>query len=83
MCCATKCVKRTKDGRQTDRCYYLVIYPHLELDHANTESGHLVDSVEVHEKKINRVQFNKDKTLFLTLSADFNDAVLANTKITY
>jgi hypothetical protein len=36
MCCATKCVKRTKDGRQTDGCYYLVIYPHLELDHART-----------------------------------------------
>jgi hypothetical protein len=27
---------RTKDGRQTDRCYYLVIYSHLELDHAVT-----------------------------------------------
>jgi hypothetical protein len=25
---------RTKDERQTDRCYYLVIYSHLELDHA-------------------------------------------------
>mgnify|MGYP000686092723 CR=1 FL=1 len=28
---------RTKDGRQTDRCYYLVIYSHLELDHAMVE----------------------------------------------
>ena len=31
---ATKRMKRTKDGRQTDRCYYCMIYSHLELDHA-------------------------------------------------
>ena len=29
---------RTKDERQTDRCYYLVIYSHLELDHAGSTS---------------------------------------------
>ena len=34
MCCRDEVREtRTKDGRQTDRCYYLVIYSHLELDH--------------------------------------------------
>jgi translation initiation factor 3 subunit I len=36
------------------------------------ESGDIVDSVELHEKKINRIQFNRDKTLFITSSADFS-----------
>lgn len=35
------------------------------------ETGDLVDSVVVHEKKINRVQFNREKTMFITSSADF------------
>ena len=35
------------------------------------ETGQVVEQLRVHEKKINRVQFNKDKTLFLTSSADF------------
>jgi translation initiation factor 3 subunit I len=35
------------------------------------ESGNLVNEVVAHEKKINRVQFNREKTLALTSSADF------------
>ena len=31
----------------------------------------LVQEIIVHEKKINRLQFNRDKTLFITSSADF------------
>jgi len=37
----------------------------------NPESGEIVQEIRLHEKKINRVQFNRDKTLFLTSSADF------------
>lgn len=35
------------------------------------ETGEMVEQVTLHEKKINRVQFNRDKTLFITSSADF------------
>lgn len=35
------------------------------------ESGDIVDQMTLHEKKINRIQFNRDKTMFLTSSADF------------
>ena len=35
------------------------------------ENGDIVDEIQAHEKKINRVRFNKDKTLFITSSADF------------
>jgi translation initiation factor 3 subunit I len=34
-------------------------------------TGQMVNQVRIHDKKINRVQFNQDKTLFLTSSADF------------
>ena len=34
-------------------------------------NGDLVDEIMAHEKKINRVQFNREKTLFITSSADF------------
>lgn len=34
-------------------------------------TGDEIDEFFAHEKKINRVSFNKDKTLFLTASADF------------
>ena len=33
--------------------------------------GSLVQEFQAHEKKINRLQFNRDKTLFITSSADF------------
>jgi len=36
------------------------------------EHGDIVDEVEVHEKKINRLQLNRDKTLFITSSSDFS-----------
>jgi translation initiation factor 3 subunit I len=35
------------------------------------ETGKIVQEITAHEKKLNRVQFNKDKTLFITSSADF------------
>jgi len=35
------------------------------------EYGDLIEEFFPHEKKINRVSFNRDKTLFLTSSADF------------
>ena len=34
-------------------------------------TGRIEEEIQVHEKKINRVQFNQDKTLFITSSADF------------
>ena len=35
------------------------------------ETGDIKEEIQAHEKKINRVRFNKDKTLFITSSADF------------
>jgi translation initiation factor 3 subunit I len=35
------------------------------------ETGKMVKEFMAHEKKINRVQFNREKTLFITSSADF------------
>jgi translation initiation factor 3 subunit I len=35
------------------------------------ETGKMVKDFMAHEKKVNRVQFNRDKTLFITSSADF------------
>jgi translation initiation factor 3 subunit I len=35
------------------------------------DNGDVIDEVEAHEKKVNRVRFNRDKTLFITSSADF------------
>ncbi|GMI20183.1 hypothetical protein TeGR_g2312 [Tetraparma gracilis] len=46
-------------------------------------SGELLDTRRPHEKKINRVSFNKEKTMFITSSADctsklpVNDAVIS------
>lgn len=34
-------------------------------------NGDIVDEIIAHEKKINRLRFNRDKTLFITSSADF------------
>ena len=34
-------------------------------------NGDLIDEIVAHEKKINRLRFNRDKTLFITSSADF------------
>jgi translation initiation factor 3 subunit I len=34
-------------------------------------NGDLIDEIIAHEKKINRLRFNRDKTLFITSSADF------------
>jgi translation initiation factor 3 subunit I len=35
------------------------------------ETGKMVKDFMAHEKKVNRVQFNREKTLFITSSADF------------
>jgi len=35
-------------------------------------NGDLIDEIVAHEKKINRLRFNRDKTLFITSSADFS-----------
>jgi translation initiation factor 3 subunit I len=37
----------------------------------NPTTGHMENEFRAHEKKINRVQFNQDKTMFITSSADF------------
>lgn len=37
----------------------------------NPENGRIEQEFQAHEKKINRIQFNLDKTMFLTSSADF------------
>jgi translation initiation factor 3 subunit I len=34
-------------------------------------NGDMLDSIQPHSKKINRVSFNREKTLFITSSADF------------
>jgi translation initiation factor 3 subunit I len=34
------------------------------------ETGEVKDEIQAHEKKINRVRFNRDKTLFITSSGD-------------
>jgi translation initiation factor 3 subunit I len=34
-------------------------------------NGDLIDEIVAHDKKINRLRFNRDKTLFITSSADF------------
>ena len=51
------------------------------------ETGEMVQQIRLHDKKINRVQFNKDKTLFITSSADFTsklyDAVYMSHLKTY
>jgi translation initiation factor 3 subunit I len=35
------------------------------------ENGDIKDEIQAHEKKINRLRFNRKKTLFITSSADF------------
>jgi translation initiation factor 3 subunit I len=51
------------------------------------ETGKMVKDFMAHEKKINRVQFNREKTLFITSSADFTsklyDAVYLKHMKTY
>lgn len=34
-------------------------------------TGEMVDEFRAHEKKINRIQFNREKTMFITSSSDF------------
>jgi len=38
----------------------------------DVENGTVKNSIQPHLKKINRVSFNKEKTLFITSSADFS-----------
>lgn len=36
------------------------------------QTGDIKEEIQAHDKKINRVQFNREKTLFITASADFS-----------
>jgi translation initiation factor 3 subunit I len=38
----------------------------------NPETGAIDDEIRAHDKKINRLQMNREKTLFITSSADFS-----------
>lgn len=49
----------------------LVAYDNGMIKLYDPSNGDLVDEIMAHEKKINRLQFNREKTLFITSSADF------------
>ena len=51
--------------------HLLVAFENGTIRLYNPVTGSLVDTMVLHEKKINRLQMNLDKTLFLTSSADF------------
>lgn len=49
----------------------LVCFDNGTLRLYDPETGDLKDEMEAHEKKINRMRFNRDRTLLITSSADF------------
>lgn len=49
----------------------MVAFDNGQIRFYDPESGEVVDEIQAHDKKINRVRFNRDKTLFITSSADF------------
>ena len=49
----------------------MVAFDNGQIRLYDPESGDVKDELQAHEKKINRVRMNKDKTLFITSSADF------------
>jgi translation initiation factor 3 subunit I len=49
----------------------IVAFDNGQIRLYNPETGHLKEEIQAHEKKINRLRFNQDKTLFITSSADF------------
>lgn len=65
----------------------LVAFDNGQIRLYDPETGHIQESIQAHDKKINRVRFNRDKTLFITSSADFTarlfDAVTLQPLKTY
>ena len=49
----------------------LVCFDNGTIKLYDPNNGDLIDEIVAHEKKINRLRFNRDKTLFITSSADF------------
>lgn len=51
--------------------YLMVAFDNGKIRLYNPENGDIEEEIVIHDKKINRVQFNRDKTMFITSSADF------------
>lgn len=51
--------------------YILVSLDNGAIRYYNPQTGKLEKEIMAHDKKINRLRFNRDKTLFITSSADF------------
>jgi len=49
----------------------LVAFDNGQIRLYDPETGDVNEEIQAHDKKINRVRFNKDKSLFITSSADF------------
>lgn len=49
----------------------LVAFDNGQIRLYDPETGDIKEEIQAHDKKINRVRFNRDKTLFITSSADF------------
>lgn len=49
----------------------LVAFDHGWIKLYDPETGDVNDEIQAHEKKVNRVRFNKDKSLLITSSADY------------
>lgn len=49
----------------------LVAFDNGQIRLYDPETGDLKDEIQAHEKKLNRIRFNRDKTLFITSSTDF------------
>lgn len=49
----------------------LVAFDNGQIRLYDPETGDLKEEITAHEKKINRLRFNREKTLFITSSADF------------
>eukprot|EP00527_Entomoneis_sp_CCMP2396_P001264 CAMPEP_0198154766 /NCGR_PEP_ID=MMETSP1443-20131203/68772_1 /TAXON_ID=186043 /ORGANISM="Entomoneis sp., Strain CCMP2396" /LENGTH=351 /DNA_ID=CAMNT_0043821471 /DNA_START=1882 /DNA_END=2937 /DNA_ORIENTATION=- len=49
----------------------LIAFDNGKIRLYDPETGEVTDEIQAHDKKINRLRFNRDKTLFITSSADF------------
>lgn len=49
----------------------LVAFDNGQIRLYDPSTGDIVDEIQAHEKKINRIRFNRNKTLFITSSVDF------------
>ena len=50
----------------------LVSFDNGLIRYYDPSDGNIKEEIQAHEKKINRVRFNRDKTLFITASVDFS-----------